>query len=954
MGTYIKKLVMKGFKSFARKTEVPFTQNINVILGPNGSGKSNITDALCFVFGRLSAKSMRAAKASNLIFMGNKFVGAAGEAMVEIVFDNHDETFSIDRKEVTITRIVRKNGQSIYKINNETKTRQEVLSLLAQAGVDPNGFNIILQGEIQNFTKMHTEERRKIIEEISGISIYEMRKEKSLKELDKTEDKLKEISTILRERTSYMNNLEKERQQALRFQKLQENVKRYKASIIHHDLVKKKKELEAVKEKISGKNSEKEKIRKVVMTLGNEITDLESKIIAINSKVQNATGLEQEKLNQEIANLRASLAGLEVQLKSNQQRLNETLKQKESLKKSSEEINAEIEKLHKEKNPSAVAKRKEIELKKSELEKLELQRKKFYVTKSEFKTITERLEDKKAMIKSYERESDFLLEQTKSLSKDLFDRKTDSTKLNSLKVSLTEKRELLENLDKEESELGKVSYSNEHEIDNQKALIEKISKMDICPVCKSKITPDHVHHINEETSEKIDSLETEISKADEKMAGIFSKKKLLRQEIEEIQAEISKRESDIMILSNIEDRKEQIKSIQDKIDSLKKEIVEIERKKTLLEKQLDENSDIEKVYEETRLKIQEIPLIDEEDLSSEISFKQRELERMKSTIRQLSGSEEELKSEIKKLTEDTQDKEKTLGDKRTQEEELSEKFKKLIEERDEMQKGIRDRQIELSKKQNDIHNIEQETNNMKIEDARFTAELDNLKVELHEFHGIVRVKGSREVLMQKLYKTQEVLSRIGSVNLRALEVYDSVKKEYDSIKEKMETIEKEKDSILKIIHEIDLRKKKTFLRTFNELNEIFSRNFAEISTKGNVSLELENRKEPFEGGVSVTLKTGHGKYFDVTSLSGGEQTMVALSLIFAIQELKPYPFYLLDEIDAALDKRNSERLALLLKKYMEKGQYIVTSHNDEVIMNATTLYGVSMNEGVSKIISLKV
>jgi len=144
------------------------------------------------------------------------------------------------------------------------------------------------------------------------------------------------------------------------------------------------------------------------------------------------------------------------------------------------------------------------------------------------------------------------------------------------------------------------------------------------------------------------------------------------------------------------------------------------------------------------------------------------------------------------------------------------------------------------------------------------------------------------------------------------------------------------------------------LKTLNSLNEIFARNFSQISTKGKVSLELENPKEPFEAGVSILVKTGHGKYLDVTSLSGGEQTLVAISLIFAIQELSPYYFYILDEIDAALDKRNSERLASLLHKYMQKGQYIVISHNDEIISNATNIYGVSMHDGISKVISLKV
>ena len=199
-----------------------------------------------------------------------------------------------------------------------------------------------------------------------------------------------------------------------------------------------------------------------------------------------------------------------------------------------------------------------------------------------------------------------------------------------------------------------------------------------------------------------------------------------------------------------------------------------------------------------------------------------------------------------------------------------------------------------------------------------------------------------------------MLVRIGSVNMRALEVYDEVKEEYESIREKVEVIGKEKEGVMKIIHEIDIKKKKVFLRTLEELNGIFTSNFSKISTKGEVFLELQNKKSPFEAGIDIIVKTGHGKYFDVKSLSGGEQSMVALSLIFAIQELKPYSFYILDEIDAALDKRNSERLANLLKKYMQKGQYIIITHNDEVITGATNLFGVSMHEGISKVISLKV
>ena len=173
---------MKGFKSFARETVMDFDRHTVVVVGPTGSGKSNITDALCFVLGRLSIKSIRAAKAAHLIFSGNKHFKPANQGYVEITFDNEEGSFGIDEKEVILRRIVNKKGQSIYKINNHTKTRQEVIELLSHAGIDPHGFNIVLQGEIEGFVKMPADERRKVIEEVAGISVYEMRKEKSIKD----------------------------------------------------------------------------------------------------------------------------------------------------------------------------------------------------------------------------------------------------------------------------------------------------------------------------------------------------------------------------------------------------------------------------------------------------------------------------------------------------------------------------------------------------------------------------------------------------------------------------------------------------------------------------------------------------------------------------------------------------------------------------------------------------
>ena len=944
---------MHGFKSFVRKTEIPFTPGINVILGPNGSGKSNLSDALCFVLGRLSVKSMRASKAKNLIFMGTKAVAPAKEAMVEIVFDNSNRTFSIDKDEISIKRIVRKNKQSVYKINGETKTRQSMLALLAQAGIDPYGFNIILQGEIQSLVRMHTDERRKIIEEVSGISVYELGKEKSLKELDKTESRLKEILAILRERTSYLNNLEKERQQALRFKKLEKDVKRCKASLFYQDLAKKKKEREKINWEISEQNKKIDKSKKVIIKIKTAIEDFESNINSINSTIQKSTGLEQEKLNQEIANIRAELAGMRVKFENCESKILEIQKQKKELSHTVKDNELSIRQLQKE-TPTLEKKQKEVEIKKQELERLEEIRKKFYMAKSELKSIKERIQDKKFLFQNYANESEFLIKQIESISIELFDKKSDTNKLSALKISLTEKKDILESLAKKEINFEKIAYANESEIDKQKELIDKISKMDICPVCRNQITKQHVSLINQKTIPRINFLKNQIKNSDKELGEIYKKKEILKRDVEQISAEILKRESDLIKISNINEKGEQIRNLQKKIEDSKKEIFELEKKRKTLEKNFDANSNVEQKYETVRAEVQEISLRDKKNINSEILFKQRELEHSKISLKQFSRDDADLNEEIIELRKNLDKRENLLKTKREQEEELSKKFQKLISQRDSLQEKIRQNTFELSAKQNNVHNLEQRINDFKIDKARVGAEIENLEIEMLEFPNIEIIKASKEVLAHRLNKIQEILSKIGSVNLRSLEVYDSIKKEYDTIKEKVETISKEKESILKVIHEIDIKKKKVFLQSLSALNEIFSRNFSQLSTKGKVSLELENRKNPFSGGVNILIKVGHGKYLEVKSLSGGEQTLVALSLIFAIQEFKPYSFYILDEIDAALDKRNSERLAHLLKKYMKKGQYIIITHNDEVISSATNIYGISMCDGISKIISLEV
>ena len=318
--TYIKKMVMQGFKSFAKRTEVIFDNGITVVVGPNGCGKSNISDALCFALGRLSAKSIRAEKTTSLLFSGSKFVKPAREAFVEVTFDNSKKTFNIEGKEVVISRFIRNNGQGIYKINNEVKNRGEIIELLAHAGIDPHGFNIILQGQIQAIVKMHSEDRRKVIEEVSGIAVYESRKEKALHELEKTEDRLKEISAVLRERKSFLNNLERERTQALKFKDLEYTVNRCRYSILVRKMSDVQKEIDSAKKSLDDKKAQRDKMKLKLEEIQLEIDSMNEQIASMNALIKRSSGIERETLQERINTLRGEIEGLKVRIESTQKR----------------------------------------------------------------------------------------------------------------------------------------------------------------------------------------------------------------------------------------------------------------------------------------------------------------------------------------------------------------------------------------------------------------------------------------------------------------------------------------------------------------------------------------------------------------------------------------------------------------------------------------------------------
>src|SRR3989344_657966 len=371
--TYIKKMKIHGFKSFAKPIELPFSKDFSAVIGPNGSGKSNIVDSLCFVLGRLSSKSMRAENSAKLIYNGGKKGNPAKEAYVSVSFDNSNSTFPAKAKEIEIKRLVRHNGQSKYFINGELRTRQQILDLLAAAKINPDGHNIILQGDITHAAEMPPEERKYIIEDIAGISVYEDKKEKAVRELEKVESQLKEADIVLAERGTYLKELKKDYEQASRYKELEKNISRNKATYLHLQVKQKEDKLNKVVSLISKNQSEIDSINNKVSQQQQEFEGKKQELQKLKDEIEKSGESSQLALHSEVELLKEQLADDKIRFSTIQNEISSLNERTSQLKSSLQDSDKKVQSLQKKKSQleSELADLKEEASKKSqELSKL--------------------------------------------------------------------------------------------------------------------------------------------------------------------------------------------------------------------------------------------------------------------------------------------------------------------------------------------------------------------------------------------------------------------------------------------------------------------------------------------------------------------------------------------------------------------------------------------------------
>ena len=304
---YLKEIVTSGFKSFADKINIKLEKDITCIVGPNGSGKSNVVDAVRWVLGEQSVKSLRGSSSmQDVIFSGSKSRNPLNVAYVELIFDNSDNYLKIPYSEISIKRRIYRSGENEYFLNNEKVRLKDISNLFIDSGMGKESFNIISQGEVEKIVSSSSQDRRAVIEEAAGVLKYKKRKEEALRKLDKTHQNIERINDIINELENRIEPLRKQSEEAREYLEYKNNFENYEVALMVYDIDNIKNLLEhsnnkknKIERELIDLNSNNNKVEVELLKDNNKLDELENKLNDYNNKILDLTK-ETEKLNGEI------------------------------------------------------------------------------------------------------------------------------------------------------------------------------------------------------------------------------------------------------------------------------------------------------------------------------------------------------------------------------------------------------------------------------------------------------------------------------------------------------------------------------------------------------------------------------------------------------------------------------------------------------------------------------
>ncbi len=922
---FLKSLDIFGFKSFADRTHVEFADGITALLGPNGCGKSNVVDAVKWVLAENRAKNLRADTMESVIFNGTETRPPLNIAEVTLTIANDNGLLPLDDTEIAIKRRLYRSGESEYYINNRQVGPTEIRRLFMDTGVGKAAYSVMEQGKIDQILSSKPEDRRYLFEEAAGISRSKAECAEAERELERTRQNLAQIEVALVENKRNYETLKVQSEKTIKYRKLKEDIFNYELDIQLlklKDFTQGKARQEASKKELEEKRSKiQEEIEAIQATLfenndkikdlQTEMNSLQIELATVQTEKTNMLQRSQE-YNLQANQLKEKIGILEVKQQSIQDKI--------------DTFNEEIDQAE----ADLRAKTKQLE-----------------TVKNNINSFTENI----TSAESHIRENTSLAEKGAVEIENLNNRIADFQ--NQL-GSITE--DIVKELD---SKLKDSGFSSSAAKASKEELESAIAKLRIYTEGRKNIFTDYVSISGHSAEENLKIVNDSIRALDESLSIITT--------IEGALDKYSKAMPDFIeeFLSpeGIITKK---RGIDNEITNLQKQIASTQEQISAYQKQ---NSELNKKISEYRETLGDLRITEASMQQSIFGVKnnaellRRSLASEQANLRQ---NEEELYTEQKRqddLRDQILEIQGELASIERRGAKCAEQIADINSEIVKRNSSVSGTQQKLDKKQEELTKCQSQYERLAMDLVTSDNDIRNIKQNFIETHSrdlmefeerMFKITTPSAVLREKLGETKEAFRNLGSVNLMAPEEFDEQKERYEKLQASFDDTNKSLENLIRVSEEIKSKSTEMFLDTYNKIKKNFHNMFRRMFNGGRGELRLVDPQNVLTTGIEIYAQPPGKKLENIALLSGGEKTMTAVALLFATYQVRPSPFCLLDEIDAALDDKNVTSLVQTLRAFAKLSQYIVITHNKKTVMGASTMLGVTMQEsGVSKIMTMR-
>lgn len=975
---YLKSIKAVGFKSFADKIELDIKDGITCIVGPNGSGKSNILDAVKWVLGEQSVKTLRGTGSmSDVIFNGSKSRSPMSRASVALTIDNSNHYLKSEFNEIEVKRVVYRTGENEYYLNNAKVRLKDITDLFIDSGASRDAYNIISQGTVEDIVNSKPEARRVIIEEAAGVLKYKKHKEESLRKLEKTKDNLNTINLLISELETSLEPLRIQSIKAKKFNEYKDNLKNLEIALIVNDI----KKINLEYNKLKARNEElKSLIEELTAKINKDTATLEVSKLS-NLEVESTLN----KLNQNLVELERQIANTNAKKtmilerkklnSNNDATLNNVLNLKEEILSIGKNINSledEIKALN--------SKKDELKTTLDSIDNEELILRKNYVTESN----------------EYNRKNKELLELNNKI--DILNNNI----LNEVNIPLPVKS-ILNNprLKGIYNTVGKLltfddAYMNAIEttlgasinylvVDSETSVKQAINYLKEQRLGRATFLPLNIIKPKYLDSNIIDSLKNttgfidtaiNLVKYDKGYDNIMQNLLATTIIVKDIDA--------LNSIAKHLNYKYKVVSLDGDISYAGGSISGGAKKNS--------NSILKDRYELTKLETNKVNLeTNIRVIDTKINTLNQEQEEIKNKKNKVNNEYIELKETINRknislaeLQSNYKDKENTIKNNEailnnTVDIELDNILKSYYElngKKDNLLRTIKDYKEKLETARGDLAELElniknknhslnkynSEFNSNEITLGKYDVKLDNYLLTLNEEYTMTYEKALHEIdtnidietTRLQVSKLKSSIKDLGEVNLGSIAEFERVNERYTFLTTQKDDLVKSIEELETAIASLDEIMKERFKATFASVNMEFQKVFKILFRGGEGHLELTDKDNLLETGVEIIAQPPGKKLSSITLFSGGERTLTAISLLFAILNVKTVPFVILDEVEAALDEANVDVFGKYLETRKDKSQFIIITHKKRTMEYADTLYGITMQEeGVSKLVSVR-